>query len=301
MFLSSVRRFIPAIFIIATVCFLGWLYEEVTGDFNVENISFELPVAYNSSADSFGEVSRKVLDQEFAYLGKGRQTYVFASEDGRYVLKFFQFKRLKPSPVAQLGIDLPVIGSYFVKQEDKRQRRLEKLFSGYCLADLIDRENSGIILTHLTETENLFKKIKVADWFGLVHEIDLDKVAFALQMRGRAAREVISQLLDAGQVSVAVEKFEKLIEMYRSEYALGLIDQDHNIMHNCGFVGGKPIRMDVGQLSYDLTVKDPHIYKQDLDKIIYQRISGWLQRHYPRFKKTIIEKLSAGLSAPESL
>ena len=78
--------------------------------------------------------------------------------------------------------------------------------------------------------------------------------------------------------------------MYLAEYQKHIIDRDHNLIHNTGFIEGKPFRLDVGKISLD-----PHIsshYQEDLNKIINIRLARWLKKYYPDYEKTIIEDLN---------
>lgn len=285
------RRIITALLILIGISVFSWLFEEVTGDFRLENITYDLPVKVQEPVTSQQrqELTR-ILDQRYTYLGKGRQTFVFASADGQYVLKFFRFKRLKPSRIIQIGSYLPFVGSVCTKCDNKRVRRLEKLFTGYQVAYKYDQEHTGILYVHLGVTHDLNKQITVQDWLGLSHQIDLDSVAFAIQRRGRMTRDVIRDFLDRGDTVSAKKYIDKLLSMYVAEYSLGIIDQDHNIMHNTGFVGETPLRLDVGQLKRDLSVRDPVVYKKDLGKIVEERVVGWLKRYYSKISQELIRE-----------
>lgn len=288
---SVKRRIITALLIMIGIGLFSWLFEEVTGDFRLENITYELPItAQEPITSQKRQELNNIFDQSYTYLGKGRQTFVFASADGQYVLKFFRFKRLKPSRIIQIGSYLPFIGSVFTKCENKRQRRLEKLFTGYQVAYSYDQEHTGILYVHLGESQDLNKKITVKDWLGLSHSIELDTVAFAIQRRGRMTRDVLREFLDKGDTVSAKKHIDRLLSMYVAEYSLGIIDQDHNIMHNTGFVGETPLRLDVGQLKRDLIIRDPEIYSKDIKKIIDERIVGWLKRYYPKKAQELIRE-----------
>src|ERR1700722_581245 len=75
-------------------------YYRWTDDFRIANITHDIP--YHPEWDtslSHEELAqlKSILDQPFTYIGKGAQAYAFASEDGKYVLKFFKFKHLRPN------------------------------------------------------------------------------------------------------------------------------------------------------------------------------------------------------------
>ena len=83
------------------------------------------------------EEIQPILSQPFSYLGKGSQCYVFESQDGNYVLKFFRHRRYQPPK----WITLFAPHNYL---ERKRERR-EELFQSCFLAQEELRESSGLI------------------------------------------------------------------------------------------------------------------------------------------------------------
>lgn len=274
-------------------CFLaGFLYEEITGDFRLTNITFEM--TYNSEWEIAKLDPQKqqqldrILDQRFTYLGKGHQTFVFSSEDGEYVLKFFRFKRLKPSKMMDVLSYVPVIGKYSDNWEKKRKSRLKKLFEGYRVAYAYDPVYTGIVFIHLNLTDNLKKQVKVVDRLGIERTIDLDTVVFAVQKRARMTKDVLVDLLKKGDLESVKTHLRSLYEMYHSEYKQGIVDQDRNILSNTGFVGESPIRLDIGQLKKDDGIKNPIAYKEDWDKIYDKRIVEWLRKHYPSEADSIL-------------
>ena len=89
----------------------------------------------------------------------------------------------------------------------------------------------------------------------------------------------------------AEKRFKQLIDMYIKEYKKGIIDRDHNIMYNTGFIADTPMRLDAGRLGFNERIKIQENYSKDLKKIVHERISGWLNRHYPKYQKVIVEAL----------
>src|SRR3989337_2234180 len=56
-----------------------------------------------------------MLSQRFHFLSKGRHTFVFRSEDDKYVIKFFRFHRYKTSVFFQIFKSMPYIDKYIIK------------------------------------------------------------------------------------------------------------------------------------------------------------------------------------------
>ncbi len=263
-------------------------YEEFTGHFNLTNISYDLP--YNQAMDipplSTTEQQKveQILSQPFSWLDHGHQIYAFASQDQKYVLKIFKFKRLKPAWTDQWFSEIPGFANYYELAQNKRERRFQKLFKGYRLAYTKDRENTGLLYVHLNKTDNLQRKITVKDRLGFTHSLALDDLIFAVQERGRTAKKVLTALLENHDVEGVKSRIKSLFQMYVAEYKKGLVDWDRNVMHNSGFIGVQSIRLDLGQLQYDENVKDPEIFKEDLRQIASKRLTPWLKNHYPQYE-----------------
>jgi len=246
------------VFCLVSIFFIwSWINEELTGHFSLENISFT-NVPTGEFLPQTIDVS-PILSQTFAYLGKGRQTYVFVSEDQKYVLKFFRTKRLKPA-------------LWSTEREEKRRlNRIEKLFTGHRVAFLESRENAGLIYVHLEPTNNLKTKINVLDFWGQHREIDADSTIFVIQKRATITKDILVELFQKKDIVTAKKRLDNLVGMISADYQLGLIDGDHNVIYNTGFIGEKPIRIDVGQLRHDDSVRDPREAKRDLAIIIEKK------------------------------
>ncbi|MEI8124928.1 MAG: hypothetical protein WCG42_04175 [Parachlamydiaceae bacterium] len=260
--------------VIVLLLFLG--YRWGNQQFRYSNIEVNF-----ATEETFSPPSQEVLNilssSTFEYLDRGKQSYVFSSRDGKYVLKFFDAHCFRSGPFPLL----------FPVSAKRCARKLQSLAEGYHLAWVKDRDNTGLLYVQLAaNTSDLFE-ITVKDRFGIEHLIDLAKVPFVVQERAIPTRSLVSLLLDQGKI-VEVEKlFEQLVAMYITEYRRGLIDDDRNIMYNTGFVGEKPVRIDVGRLRYDEKIKDPSAYQENLERVFVGRVGSWLHRHYPQYEQDI--------------
>jgi|694.fasta_scaffold06335_9 hypothetical protein len=220
-----------------------------------------------------------IFDQPYTYLGKGRQSYAFVSNDGSYVLKFIKFTYLKPS--------------FFnnTNHAAGQLKRLHRVLLGYQLAFEKDRENTGLIYVHFQKTHHLGKKLQVTDRFKLKHRIDLDEVFFVVQKKGVMTRDRMKALLQNHKMDQAKEQIGKILELYVSEYRKGLYDSDHNVMSNTGFVGDRAVRLDAGRLKEDDSFKKVEIFKQDLEKITHQRFKKWILKNFPQYFDELMQAI----------
>lgn len=256
-------------FVLIAVCSFAHLFYQ--RQFRLENIRLnDLEDAISIENLSYSQAIREMLAQPFHYLDRGRQSFVFGSEDGRYVLKFFDTRLFN------------------FERTEMIAKKMRRLIEGYRLADLLDREHTGIIFVQLEPTNVNDLPILVTDRFGFQHTIDLTQVPFILQKRVVPTRRVLSTFLLQGDVSAAKQHLRLIIDMYMDEYRKGLFDRDHNFMYNTGFVEGQPIRIDVGRLLADDSIKHPENFAKDLKKIAIERTGGWMQRHFPAYREDVL-------------
>lgn len=263
-------------------------YDFMERQFRVQNVTDTTPSSISAepiSSDDYNFL-KNLLDQPFKYLDRGRQSYVFESQDGQYVLKFFDLKRYQPGWLTLFS----------ASSERRMERKKTRLFKGYQIAYEHDRDHAVIVFQQLVPNPTLNLNALLIDRFGFNHDVDLATVPFIIQEKGVATRQVISELLSQDDLEGAKWHLRRLLDMYYDEYTRGLYDRDHNFMYNTGFIGDKPIRLDVGRLRADDLYRDPDIAKKDLEKIIDERAGGWLQRHFPKYRVEIVSDLRSKLS-----
>lgn len=239
--------------VIALFLALGNYYYYLTGDFRSENILTESFEDYSEDPSL-----KPILYQPYHFLDHGNQTYAFISADNKYVLKLFKKDTIDRSWISKIFPPIYPTKSWVIRKGEERINKARRIFNGYRLAYTLDKENTGLIYIHLTPTQNQFRLITVTDRFGLKHTIDLDRAIFAIQEKAIPTKTVLKE---------NPSKTDQILELYRSEYQKGLIDQDHNVLDNTGFVGDKAIRLDVGKLTYDESIKNPENYEKDLEKV----------------------------------
>lgn len=298
---KSIKWLLAALILFLAIFTSTLIYEAATGDFRLSNITHDFPQdpEWNMPPPTDEQKAwlTEVMDQPYRWLGQGHQIYAFASSDQRYVLKIFKFKRLKPSWTTKYLSYIPFVNTYFSHQENKRLRRLDKLFRGYKLAYIVDRAQTGILFLHLNnQSTDLNQQVTVIDKLGISHTLELDSLVFAIQEHALKTKDVLKALLKEANVTAVEQHINNLFDMYMSEYKLGIMDQDHNILQNTGFVGERPIRLDIGQLKYDEAIRDPAMQKQDLIKITSKRINRWLLSDYPDMQPQIAADMEHKLS-----
>lgn len=275
-----------AILLLGVVVFLDWIYDQETGDFRRTNIVFDLdyqPMLDVPAPTSSEQAWLKQFMQQktFTWLGHGHQVYAFSSPDQKYVLKIFKFKRFKPTWVDAIPfVDVK-------KREQWRKNRLDILFSGFYVAYTYDRDHTGLHYLQLKPVRNLNAQVTVIDRLGFSHQVNLGEVLFAVQERAVRTKDLFVELLAAGKVEEVKQHISSLMKMFVREYKRGVLDRDHNVLINTGFVQGRPLRIDVGKLTYSEEIKKPEVFKIDLSKILRNRLYLWFNKHYPQYAEEL--------------
>ena len=284
---SNIRNF--AILVLMTMV-IARIYYRATDDFRLSNISYDMPHEVDWEIPALSDHENKALDkifnQKFTYLGKGAQSYAFVSEDDRYVVKFFKFKHLKPSWFIDNLPDFGPLKKFRELQQYKKRRKLLSVFNGYRLAYELHKSETGLLFAHLNKTQNLQKKIVVRDKIGFNRTINLDDVNFVVQEKVTPSKNVLNDFLLAGKIEDAKKYIHKLFDLYLLEYSKGIYDHDHGVLHNTGFIGERPIHLDVGKLYRDENIQKPEYAQKDLE-VVAAKISLRLGEVFPEYLQEI--------------
>ncbi len=166
-----------------------------------------------------------ILKQKFFFLSSGGQCDVFASEDGKYVLKFFKNTPL-PLPLPQY-----------------RKRKLAKLqrdLSGYALAFERLQEETGLICAG----SSFPSPVRLYDKLHCQHTFDLEKTCFVLQKRAEPL-----------PLPLPRATLEAIYSLLQKQAQMQVQDSDPRQHKNIGLLEGRPIFLDPGKFSHDPQAK----------------------------------------------
>lgn len=216
-----------------------WFNEHKTLGFSVKKISSNLtPRPEWAVPDISGEIQDAVFGQNYRYLASGMESYAFVSDDGKYVIKFFRMKHYAPS-----------ITEYFRPERLKlREKNLYTIFNAYKSAYDELREETGLVFIHLNKTKNLKRGLNITDWLGRTYAINLDQMEFVVQEKAELVFTRLKRLMDNGDSAGFERSKQAILGLVRKQIDKGFADQDKAVSHNYGFVGEKPIHLDVGRI-----------------------------------------------------
>jgi hypothetical protein len=263
---------------------VGRLYYHFTAGFTIENITsdfaFQPQWEVRPLASDEQIVVKEALRQPFHYLGKGCQSYVFASEDNKYVIKFFKYQRYRLLPWLTYFPPLPAIVKYREEKMEKKWNKLDGFVQSWKVAFENLKDETGLIFVHLNKTDNLNKPLTIYDKIGMKHVVNLDQMEFCIQKKAEMLCEVLMNCKKSDDLPKAQQIVRSLLSMILSEYARGIADNDHALMQNTGVSEGKPVHIDVGQFVFNDDIKRPEIFHQELFTKTY-KFKLWLRKEYP--------------------
>jgi len=283
----SFKKLLLWITIAAIALFLlARVYYSVTDDFRISNITYEMPYqeawAIQTPSPEREKEIDKILSQNFTYLGKGAQSYAFVSADDRYVIKFFKFKHLRPVWFMNFVPSVGYLKTFKEKQASRKERKLWGVFHAYKLAYDVDRNESGLEFIQLNTEGNPKRTVTLIDKIGLKRQVDLESIPFILQDKGQTLRVVLEDLLRNGDIVTAKHRISQIFDLYASEYNKGIYDHDHGVMRNTGFIGDRPIHLDVGKLERNELMKQKENAKKDA-QLVGNAIKNWIKTYYPKY------------------
>src|SRR3989344_256325 len=185
-----------------------------------------------------------VLERPFSYFDRGRQCYVFLSEDQKYVLKLFRFDSCRIKTGSEiLNRVKKWVGAKADEEMPFRENVLKTL--GSCaLAYNKAKEQTGVVFIHLNLEEGGLPTLKIKDRLGRSFELDPSRYRFVLQKRADGFRET---LLHSQNREADIASYRTLLKELK---ALGLVHLDRAMGRNFGYLDGKAVLIDIGDLVY---------------------------------------------------
>lgn len=243
---------------------LSWIAMERT-DFSYQKIA--IPLLVEGKEPGSRDVLQ-ILQQPFRFLGKGRQSFVFESEDGKTVLKFFNQKYFQ----------IPWYAFLFPKEIKKRNQREFFYLNSYKIAETFLSRETAILYLHNGKTKEL-PSVQITDRASRSIHINLNDVPFVLQRKGEpfySTLEAIQRKEGNKGLLIALDGFLALIA---NRISLGIGDTDHDVEHNFGYLDGRPFHIDPGRL-YLCNFTEKDLQNHEWWRATHS-LRKWLQRQYP--------------------
>lgn len=281
--------FIPLLVFVATLVSLDRYFLKLCDGFCVRNIYSTLPPV--SSPDLSPCPS---FHQPFYYLAKGHQSYVFLSQDNKYVIKFYRFpSHLRPFP--WLNHPLSHLGSRFgLKRKEIQKYNHQKLassFASYALAYKELEKESALLYIHLHPTSHLKQTITLIDPLGACYLVPLDKMHFVVQQKVDLIFPTLERFLASGQHKQARELISSIVHLLATQWRKNITNNDPILEKNYGCIGTRAICLDVGRF-----VKKPSSLPlhEEVHHLAHS-LASWLKEKDPELFHFYLEEIH-GLS-----
>jgi len=276
-----VKKLLFLLAVIGLAAFVGRLWLKKTDKFMLPLITSNRPPNPEFDVRPLSESEEAEVhlacSQKYTYFGCGGQAYVFFSEDGKYVLKFFKQHHFRqPSHLDWI----PFIKTYRDRKYSKRRKRLSLDYGSYKMGFEQLPEETAILYPHLNPSSHLKKVVTVVDKLKIEHPIDLDKTDFLLQRRAVLVTTDIEQKMAQGDIIGAKDTISKVLDLIVTRCKKGFCDRDPNILTNCGMLSGRAIKVDVGRFTRDLRMADPLLFKPETYRIV-RPFRLWLAPRFP--------------------
>lgn len=216
-----------------------------------------------------------LFDQEYHYLGSGKECYAFESADGAYVIKFFKQKHMSLKPWQKA---LPF---FFREKIERRNNLREKCFTSYMLALQDLAEETGTLYLHLNKTNHLNKKLKLYDNKKRAFTLNLDEVDFLVQKKATPILKAIEEYMSKKDIKKAKESIKSIVSLIQSRRGKEILDLDLNCERNLGLLNGKAISIDIGEFRKGRSKRS---LKSEVTEAT-QDLKAWLESHYPELKE----------------
>jgi hypothetical protein len=271
------------------------LCHRVTDGFALTRMIHPLPIDPELAPPHLSEEEQgflfSLLSQPFYYLSCGGQTYVFLSEDGRYVIKFLKFHhRRVPLWLQKLPLP-PALAHKRSLKVERKEFRLKRTLRSYVLAYECLKQETGMIYHHLSLTSLFRHSLTLFDRLGYRYEIPLDQCAFLIQKRGCSTAEMLRDLMNQGKIEEAKNKLSELMTLCLHRCQKGIGDRDFKFRSNLGFIDNEASQIDLGSLFLDEKQKRPEVYQHTIHEAA-TRFRPWLKENYPMLIDHFDQELS---------
>jgi len=282
--MKSIDRLFRYCFIFALLVFVGRFCQNKTDHFTILKITSHRAANPDFAVAPLSPESQQelntALSQPYSYSGYGGQAFIFFSEDGNYVIKFFKERLYKRSFLLN-ALPLPkILHRYREKKNWKRADKLKRDFFSYKISMEELKEETAVIYSHLNPTDHLNTKLKITDPVHIEHILDLDQMDFIVQKRGVLPHDHINNLMRSNRIKEAKVAIGQMFHLISSRALKGYRDRDPDIATNCGYFDNRAIKLDVGCFIPCLEMCTVTGHNEELSRIT-EHFREWIQASHP--------------------
>ncbi|HSX38112.1 MAG TPA: hypothetical protein VLE95_04695, partial [Chlamydiales bacterium] len=232
--------------------------------------------------------AEQALTQTYSYIGRGRQCFAFASEDGKYVVK------LPRTDIYKLPLWVRVLPFPSLRNRMRidRAEREKFIIDSMHIAFEELQEQTAILAIHLGQSASKNKKLTLIDALGCKHLLPLEKTSFVLQYKRPILMKAFQEARRTGDTPQAQRILDALIAAVVDRAEKGILNRDRSFLRNYGFDGHKAYQIDIGSFfRIEGMPKDTAKHKSINDSM--DAVKEWLTTNDPEMLPYLNEKLAA--------
>ncbi len=269
----------------------GFFCEYRTKGFSVNKVLSAGQILEHDIEHSAEQINfaKGILNQKFFYLNKGRQCYVFESEDHKYVIKIINHSRFR--------LPFSFLSNFFDKFQKihkKREKRKKPTFQSIQLAYKQLKKQAGLIYVQLSGINSLKKCITLIDAAHREHKVDTSRLHFLIQAKAEMIYPALKTVYKTKGEKGLKKALNSLIDILVKRIEKNIEDDDLDIEINFGFLHEKAIFIDVGRFSYNPQLASLEERKKEILKTT-KFFRKWLEKKFPEqaifFEKNLLERL----------
>ena len=245
-------------------------YSYFSDGFSVHNIVFPESIEVETPLIQDEVMLRKVVQQPFRYLGKGRQSYVFVSQDGKWVLKFFKCQRLRVSSIYEWAASCGIFSEKIQQKKVEKRNRAYRLFESAAIVGSRLSQEAGVSYMQLAKGDHPLPHVTLINAIGLSFDVDLATTPFCLQRCGQPVLETLRKLIEQGHIEQAKERLDQILVLLIEKRKKGVEQHDKALVtrNNIGFVAERALFLDIGSFSLSHTLKRYQHEKKQMKPLI---------------------------------
>lgn len=240
------------------------------------NLEWDLPTPSTEQKELLDEI----LKQKFFYLAKGAHCYAFVSEDQKYVIKFHRY----PSHMRIF----PWLNHTFSYQFSERRKKIKEYNFRRLRINLASyrdsyqnlKEETGLILLHINQTDDLRRTVTLIDKTQSEYKVPLDKVTFILQHKADLIYPTLDRLVNDRKLEEAKQAVSHIIQLITSCCQKGYVDQDPILRRNYGLLKDRAIHIDIGDLVKNEAISLKENYTSHVREMT-ESLRKRLEENYP--------------------
>lgn len=235
---------------------------------------------------------RDALNQPYHYLAKGHQSYVFASEDGKHVIKCYRF----PSHMRIFPWLNHPLSYHFNpgrrKIMDYNHEKLDLSFNSYKIAFEQLPSETGIEWIHLNQTACNYPNVHLIDQTGNHYHVPLDQLSCVMQKRFALIFDALETMRAKNDREKILSVVSSLLHCIAERCREGIVDKDPVLGKNYGWDGTQVVYIDIGRFIRESKLKENLSPKEQAAQIT-PILVDWLQNYDEELLKVYNEMLNS--------